>query len=112
MDNETISPPDDNDTSTEDMPLHQQKTTYDSWYKLWWIIILLLVSLFIGIAGYYYFAKLSFTDSLLNASMILGGMGPVDTLTNNQSKLFASFYALYSGMIFLVLVAFLIDSII
>jgi flagellar biosynthesis protein FliR len=83
-----------------------------SWYKLWWLLVFLIISLFIGIAGYYYFANLAFVDSLLNASMILGGMGPVDILPNNSAKVFASFYALYSGMVFLVIVAFIIDSIV
>jgi hypothetical protein len=41
-------------------------------------------------------------DALLNAAMILGGMGPVDTLHTAAGKVFASFYALFSGMIFLV----------
>ena len=82
------------------------------WYRLWWVIVLLAISLLMGIAGYYYFARLGLVDSLLNASMILGGMGPVDILPNNSAKIFASFYALYSGMVFLVIVAFLIDSVV
>jgi hypothetical protein len=40
-------------------------------------------------------------DSLLNASMILGGMGPVDPLHSTAAKLFASFYALFSGLAFI-----------
>jgi len=44
---------------------------------------------------------LSWIDSLLNASMILGGMGPVDQLQSNAAKLFASFYALFSGLAFI-----------
>ena len=56
-----------------------------------------LLSLLLGIAGYHYTEKMGWLDSLLNASMILGGMGPVDTLHTNAGKWFASFYALYSG---------------
>jgi hypothetical protein len=41
-------------------------------------------------------------DALLNASMILGGMGPVGELHTVAGKLFAAFYALYSGMVFLI----------
>ena len=41
-------------------------------------------------------------DSLLNASMILGGMGPIDPIGTTSGKLFASFYALYSGLFFIV----------
>jgi flagellar biosynthesis protein FliR len=63
------------------------------------------VSLVIGTAGYMGFAHLSFTDAFLNASMILGGMGPVDPLSNAASKWFASFYALYSGVALLSTVA-------
>src|ERR1700720_1096011 len=46
-----------------------------------------------GILGYHYIAGLSWIDSLLNASMILGGMGPVDPLKTDSAKIFASFYA-------------------
>ena len=63
------------------------------------------VSLVIGTAGYMGFAHRSFTDAFLNASMILGGMGPVDPLPNTASKWFASFYALYSGVALLSIVA-------
>jgi hypothetical protein len=65
-------------------------------------IIILAASLAIGIFGYHIFAKLPWIDALLNASMILGGMGPVNTLSSTSAKLFASFYALFSGLIFLV----------
>ncbi|MGH2626767.1 MAG: hypothetical protein ACRDHY_08980, partial [Anaerolineales bacterium] len=58
-------------------------------------------SLGIGILGYHGFEGLSWLDSLLNASMILGGMGPVDRLHTAAGKMFASFYALFSGMVFL-----------
>lgn len=59
-------------------------------------------SLVLGILGYHFFEGLSYLDSLVNASMILGGMGPVNELHTTAGKLFASFYALYSGIIFLV----------
>lgn len=61
-------------------------------------------SLLIGVLGYHFFEGLSWIDSLVNASMLLGGMGPVNALQTIAGKLFASFYALYSGMIFLVAV--------
>jgi len=89
-----------------------EDTDSHPWYRLWWLLGFLVISLLIGIAGYYYLAKLAFVDSLLNASMILGGMGPVNTLSTNSAKIFASFYALYSGMVFLVIVAFIIDSVV
>ncbi len=55
----------------------------------------------IGVLGYRYIGELGWVDSLLNAAMILGGMGPVDTLRSDAAKLFASAYALFSGVIFL-----------
>ena len=60
-------------------------------------------SLFVGMAGYHYLEGLSWIDSLVNASMLLGGMGPVSALHTNAGKLFASFYALYAGMVFLII---------
>src|ERR1700690_2948505 len=72
---------------------------------------IILVSLGIGIVGYHYLEGLSWIDSLLNASMILGGMGPVNPLQTTAGKLFASFYALFSGMVFLVAVGVLIAPI-
>lgn len=66
------------------------------------------IALFAGMLGYRYLAGLSWVDSLLNASMILGGMGPVDTLKTNASKIFASFYALFSGLVFIGLLGLLL----
>lgn len=60
---------------------------------------LILPGLFIGIAGYHWIDKLDWVDSLLEASMILGGMGPVNPLRNDAAKIFASAYALFSGLI-------------
>ena len=70
-------------------------------------IAIILFSLGIGMLGYHYFESLSWLDSLLNASMILGGMGPVDALHTNAGKMFASFYALYSGVVLLASVGVL-----
>ena len=67
-------------------------------------ISLVLVALSIGIAGYHWLAGLNWVDSLLNASMILGGMGPVNILTNTSSKVFASLYALFSGLVFIAVI--------
>lgn len=59
------------------------------------------VALTVGVVGYHRIAKLSWIDSLLNASMILTGMGPVAPMTTTAAKLFASAYALFSGLVFL-----------
>lgn len=72
---------------------------------------LLSFSLSIGMIGYHFLEKLTWLDSLLNASMILGGMGPVAVLKTNAGKIFASFYALYSGVILLASVSILITPI-
>ncbi len=64
--------------------------------------LLVGVSWLIGIAGYMYFENLSLIDAILNSAMLLGGMGPVNELHTDGGKLFASFYALFSGLIFLV----------
>jgi hypothetical protein len=71
--------------------------------------LLLFVSLAIGMAGYHTLAGLSWVDSFLNASMILTGMGPVDTMNNTPAKLFSGFYALFSGVIFLSAAAVLLS---
>ncbi len=63
---------------------------------------LLALSLFGGMAGYAGYEHLGWTDAFLNASMILGGMGPVDMPKTEAGKLFAGGYALYSGLVFLV----------
>lgn len=62
---------------------------------------LFIVSLGIGVLGYRFLEGFSWLDALLNASMILGGMGPVDKLSTVYGKWFASIYALFSGVIFL-----------
>ncbi|HVO75780.1 MAG TPA: hypothetical protein VMT35_17265 [Ignavibacteriaceae bacterium] len=61
----------------------------------------ILFSLLIGILGYHLTEKLSWLDSLLNASMILSGMGQVNEIHSSAGKIFASFYSLFSGIIFL-----------
>ncbi len=58
-------------------------------------------ALAIGVAGYHSIARLRWIDAILNASMILTGMGPVDPMTSTAAKLFASAYALFSGVVFL-----------
>jgi hypothetical protein len=66
--------------------------------------LLLAFGLGIGIIGYHEFESMDWLDAFLNASMILGGMGPVDVLHTEAGKIFAGLYALFSGLIFLVTV--------
>lgn len=70
--------------------------------------IVVVISLAIGIAGYHFLCDLPWVDALLNSSMILTGMGPVDAMRTTSAKLFASAYALYSGVAFLTIMATLI----
>jgi hypothetical protein len=65
-------------------------------------------SLLFGMWGYAHFEGLDARDAFLNASMILGGMGPVEVLRTPGGKLFAGFYALYSGLVFLVAVGIIL----
>ena len=65
-------------------------------------LILVAFSLVLGMSGYVYFESLSWTDAFLNAAMLLGGMGPVNAPMTEGGKLFAGWYALYAGLIFLV----------
>ena len=67
--------------------------------------VLIVGSLAIGVVGYHRLVGLGWIDALLNASMILGGMGPVDPVHTTGGKLFASFYALYSGVMLLTSVS-------
>ncbi|NOT35017.1 MAG: hypothetical protein HOP12_12755 [Candidatus Eisenbacteria bacterium] len=70
------------------------------------------VSLLIGVAGYHWLAHFSWLDALVNASMILGGMGPVDPVHTTGGKWFASIYALYSGVTLLTSVGLLFAPIV
>ena len=61
-------------------------------------LAMIALALGIGICGYRWIADLSWIDSLLNAALILGGMGPVDRLATSGAKLFAAAYAISSGL--------------
>jgi len=64
-------------------------------------LILIGIALSLGIAGYHWIAGFDWIDSLLEASMILGGMGPIKELSTPAAKIFASLYALFSGLVFI-----------
>jgi hypothetical protein len=68
---------------------------------------LIAVSLAIGMTGYHCFEHLSWLDAFLNASMLLGGMGPVNAPATDAGKLFAGIFALYAGLVFIVTAALL-----
>lgn len=64
--------------------------------------IVVVAALAIGVLGYHFIAEFAWIDALLNACMILAGMGPMGELHSNAAKLFASGYALFSGLVFIV----------
>jgi hypothetical protein len=72
----------------------------------------LIFSLTIGVIGYHHFFNIPWLDSLVNASMILTGMGPVDRAETDGAKLFSSIYAIYSGVAFLTSVAIILSPIV
>lgn len=68
-------------------------------------LLIVAMSLSIGSLGYRVFGGLPWIDAVLNASMILTGMGPVNKMETTAGKLFSTFYALYSGIAFLTMMA-------
>ncbi|HEY3197088.1 MAG TPA: hypothetical protein VGJ57_03650 [Nitrospirales bacterium] len=73
--------------------------------------VFVAIALGIGVLGYHSIEELPWIDAVLNASMILGGMGPVDALHTNAGKLFASGYALFSGLVFVIVAGIVIAPI-
>jgi len=73
-----------------------------------WTLLIVGFSLAMGSCGYHFIAGLDWIDSFHNASMILTGMGPLNPMPSVPAKLFSSFYALYSGVAFLTMVATLL----
>jgi len=72
---------------------------------------LIFTALLLGIAGYHSIAGFNWVDSLLEASMILGGMGPIRELPDDHSKIFASVYALFSGLVVIALMGIMLGPI-
>jgi len=68
----------------------------------------IVFSLILGAVGYHYSENMPWIDSILNAAMILSGMGPVDALKYSNGKLFATFYCLYSGIAFITVATLLL----
>lgn len=76
---------------------------------LW--LVLTVFGLAIGIAGYYGLEGMSLTDAFLNAAMILSGMGPAAELKTEAGKLFAGFYAIFSGLVIVIATGFVLAPI-
>lgn len=74
-------------------------------------LLIILFSLSIGMIGYKYLGHMSWIDAYLNAAMILSGMGPVTDLKDTDAKLFSGTYALFSGIVFLVVIVIMLAPI-
>lgn len=74
-------------------------------------LVIVAFSLTLGTIGYHHFGGVGWIDGFHNSSMILTGMGPVDKMETNEGKIFASFYALYSGLVFLTMVVLVITPV-
>jgi hypothetical protein len=75
-------------------------------------LALVALSLGIGMTGYAYFEHLPWRDAFVNSAMLLGGMGPVDTPKTDGGKIFAGFYALYAGLVFLIVAGVLLAPVV
>lgn len=75
-------------------------------------LLMAIISLGIGMIGYHHYEKMSWVDAYVNAAMILSGMGPVSTLTTEPGKIFAGSYALFSGIVFLIVMAIIFAPVI
>lgn len=75
-------------------------------------LALLCLSLIIGMAGYEHYEQLSWRSAFLNTAMLLGGMGPVDAPVSNAGKLFAGIYALYAGLVFIIVAGLILAPIV
>jgi hypothetical protein len=74
--------------------------------------ILIGLSLLGGVAGYHFFEEMTWIDAFVNAAMILSGMGPVKELQTSGGKFFAGCYALYSGLVLILVTGFILAPIV
>ena len=75
-------------------------------------LVFILLALFVGMCGYHCFEHLAWIDAFADAAMILSGMGPLKALTTTAGKIFAGCYALFSGLVFLVVIALVLSPLI
>jgi hypothetical protein len=76
-------------------------------------LVLIAISLLVGMAGYRRYEHMSWLDAFLNSAMLLGGMGPVKTADlSDGGKLFAGFYALYSGLAFIAVMSIMLAPVV
>lgn len=83
--------------------------------RLWRSVLLgaaiSVATLIVGMGGYHFLEGMNWVDAFANASMILAGMGPLGNLNTSAGKIFAGFYALFCGLIFVTVVTILIAPI-
>lgn len=72
----------------------------------------IFVALSIGMLGYHHYEHMTWVDAFANASMILSGMGPLTPLVTSGGKLFAGFYALFSGLFFILVMGLIFAPVI
>ncbi len=96
----------------ESNDLHKSKFIAHITRNILYGILFIGIALYIGMLGYHFFEKMTWIDSFANASMILSGMGPLTPLTSFSGKLFAGFYALFSGLVFIAIVVLIFSPII
>lgn len=76
-------------------------------------LIVIVISLFVGMIGYQHYEHMSRLDAFLNSAMLLGGMGPIKTEGLSEAgKLFAGFYALYAGLVFIAVMSIMLAPVV
>lgn len=91
--------------------LSRRRFAWRLWRHFLAALLVVAVSLVLGMTGYRFLAHFSWIDSFLNAAMLLGGMGPVGEIPTTSGKLFAGFYALYSGLVLIAASALLLTPV-
>jgi hypothetical protein len=81
------------------------------WRQARWAAVLVLASIIFGTLGFHTLVPEPWVDALLNTCMLLGGMGPVGDLGATSGKLFASAFALYAGLVFLIVAGLLVTPV-
>ena len=107
-----LSPDDPTKTRQENIDAHVAALKKHNRRRILVAIIILIIALFVGVLGFRHLNRGSWIDALFNASMILGGLGPVEPMKNTYSKLFGSFYAIFAGAFFLVFFAIIFQNLV
>jgi hypothetical protein len=91
------------------LTIHHPKHPYHFHFRVFrsvvFGIIAIIVAMVIGTIGYQHFEDMTWVDAFANAAMILSGMGPLEPLKTDGGKIFAGFYALFSGLFFILIIA-------